>query len=130
MGWLWYKVHSGMLTAALFIVLLQNLLKGRRKPIFLVVEGLPAHKAKAVGQYVQTTRGRLELHCLPPYAPDRNPGEFVWSHLKQNGTRKKPLRKNEALRTRVEEDLAAMQMNRKLIRSFLQAPSVSYAAYP
>ena len=91
-----------MLTAALFIVMLQALLKGRQKPLLLVVDGLPAPKAKVVAKYVQSTKGRLELHFLPPYAPDLNPDEFVWSHLKPNGTSKKPLRKNEALRARVE----------------------------
>jgi len=128
-GAFWYKVYSGMLTAALFIVMLQDLLKGRQKPILLVVDGLPAHKAKAVAKYVQSTKGRLELHFLPPYAPDLNPDEFVWSHLKQNGTSKKPLRKNEALRERVEQDLAAIKANRKLVQSFFKAPSVSYANY-
>jgi len=39
------------------------------------------------------------------------------------------LRKNEALRQRVEEDLAAIKKDRSLVRSFFMAPSVSYASY-
>jgi transposase len=35
----------------------------------------------------------LELHFLPPYAPDLNPDEFVWQHAKTNGAAKKPLRR-------------------------------------
>jgi transposase len=128
-GAFWYKVYSGMLTAAFFIVMLKDLMKGRKKPVMLVVDGLPAHKAKSVAKYVQSTKGRLELHFLPPYAPDLNPDEFAWSHLKQNGTSKKPLRKNEALRQRVEEDLAEIKQDRGLVRSFFEAPSVSYAIY-
>jgi transposase len=69
-------------------------MQGRKKPVMLVVDGLPAHKAKSVAKHVQSTKGRLELHFLPPYAPDLNPDEFAWSPLKQNGTSKKPLRKN------------------------------------
>jgi transposase len=128
-GAFWYKVYSGMLGAALFIVMLKDLMKGRKNPVMLVVDGLPAHKAKSVAKYVQSTQGRLELHFLPPYAPDLNPDEFVWSHLKQNGTSKKPLRKNEALRQRVETDLAEIKQDRSLVRSFFKAPSVSYAIY-
>ena len=128
-GAFWYNVYSGSLTAVLFMVMLKDLLKGRKKPVMLVVDGLPVHKAKSVAQYVQSTKGRLELHFLPPYAPDLNPDEFAWSHLKQNGTSKKPLRKNEALRQRVEQDLAAIKSDQRLVRSFFKAPSVSYAIY-
>jgi transposase len=128
-GAFWYKVYSGTLTALFFIVMLKDLMKGRKKPVMLVVDGLPAHKAKSVAKYVQSTKGRLELHFLPPYAPDLNPDEFAWSHLKQNGTSKKPLRKNEALRQRVEQDLAEIKQDRKLVRSFFMAPTVSYAIY-
>jgi transposase len=128
-GAFWYKVYGGMLTAVLFIVMLKDLMKRRERPVMLVVDGLPIHKAKSVAKYVKSTKGRLELHFLPPYAPDLNPDEFAWSHLKQNGTSKKPLRKNEALRERVEKDLAAIKKDRALVRSFFQAPSVSYAIY-
>jgi len=128
-GAFWYNVYAGMLTAVLFTVMLKDLMKGRKKPVMLVVDGLPVHKAKSVAKYVRSTQGRLELHFLPPYAPDLNPDEFAWSYLKQNGTSKKPLRKNEALRQRVEQDLYAIKQDRSLVRSFFKAPSVSYAIY-
>src|SRR5271157_619393 len=128
-GAFWYNVYSGMLTAAIFVVMLTDLMKGRKKPVMLVIDGLPVHKAKSVAKYVQSTHGRLELHFLPPYAPELNPDEFAWSHLKQNGTSKKPLRKNEALRERLEQDLAEIKDDRSLVRSFFMAPSVSYTIY-
>ena len=128
-GAFWYNVYSGTLNAALFIVMLKDLMKGRKKRVMLIVDGLPGHKAKVVSKYVQSTEGRLELHFLPPYAPDLNPDEFVWSHMKKNGISKKPLRKNEALRERVTTDLAAIKQDRPLVRSFFMAPSVSYAIY-
>jgi transposase len=69
------------------------------------------------------------LHFLPPYAPDLNPDEFVWHHLKQNGTAKKPLKQNESLKQRVTDDLSAIQRNKPLVTSFFNAESVSYAIY-
>lgn len=66
----------------------------------------------------------LEIHFLPGYAPDLNPDEFVWNHLRQVGTAKKPLRKNESLRSRVEGDLSDIKANPALVRSFFRAPSV------
>jgi transposase len=92
-----------------------------------VVDGHPAHKANTVKRYVASLAGRLELHFLPPYAPDLNPDKFVWSHMKTNGVSKKPLKKNESLRKRVEQDLRKIQTNRKLVQSFFCAATVIYA---
>lgn len=50
--------------------------------MILAVEGLPAHKTASVGEYVASTNGKLTLHVLPGYAPDLNPDELVWSHVK------------------------------------------------
>jgi transposase len=67
-----------------------------------------------------------EGYFLPPYAPDLNPDEFVWAHMKTNGLSKKPLRKNESLKERVAGDLAVIKGNRQLVRSFFGAASVAY----
>ena len=94
----------------------------------MVLDGLAIHKAKTVMRYVDSLKGLLELHSLPPYCPDLNPDEFVWSHMKNNGVSKKPLKQNESLRKRVEEDLVKLHENADLVRSFFGAESVLYAA--
>jgi transposase len=128
-GGFWFNVYTGTLNAALFITFLGDLMKGRRRPLFLIVDGLPSHKAKSVVDYVQSLQGKLELHFLPPYAPDLNPDEFVWHHLKSNGTSKRPLRANESLKERVQTDLSAIKKDKTLLKSFFNAESVAYAIY-
>jgi transposase len=125
-GAFWYNVYTGRLNAASFIAFLEDFLRSRKRPVFLVVDGHPAHKAKIVAAFVQSQKGKLELHFLPGYAPDLNPDEFVWNHLRQKGTSKTPLRKNEALRDRVAADLAAIKNSKPLVRSFFRPKSVSY----
>jgi transposase len=39
-------------------------------------------RAKKTKAFVETLGGKLRLFSLPPYAPDRNPDELVWKHLK------------------------------------------------
>jgi transposase len=102
-------------------------MQGRSCKVFLVVDGHPAHKAHRVKAYLKSLQGRLELHFLPPYAPDLNPDEFVWSYLKTHGVSKKPLKQNESLRKRIEQDLAAIAKDPKLVRSFFCADTVVYA---
>ena len=126
-GEFWAATYTSKLNAELFVVFLGGFMRCQAGKVFLVVDGHPAHKAKLVQRYVQSLKGCLELHFLPPYAPDLNPDEFVWSYMKTNGVSKKPLKRNESLQRRIEEDLNAVQKNRKLVRSFFCAESVAYA---
>lgn len=127
-GAFWCQVYTERLNAALFARFLGEFVGTRPNPVYLVVDGHPAHKAQLVKDLVRDLKGKLELHFLPPYAPDLNPDEFVWSHMKTNGVSKKPLRKNESLKDRIHTDLAAIRANRRLVRSFFGAPSVAYAS--
>src|SRR6266581_4284336 len=123
-GAFWAATYTGKLNAETFVIFLRNFMKGRRTKVFLVVDGHPAHKAKVVKDYVIETKGRLELYFLPPYAPDLNPDEFVWNYMKNTGVSKKPLKKNEPLRERVEQDLADISLDAVLVASFFLAESV------
>lgn len=125
-GAFWYETYTERLNAGRFVELLRHFMRRRQHPVFLVLDGHPAHTAKVVAQYVQRLTGRLELHFLPGYAPELNPDEFVWNHLKRQGVSKTPLQRDECLRSRVESDLAAIQSRPALVRSFFHAPSVAY----
>lgn len=125
-GAFWFCVYEGALNGELFVELLKKMMHRRRKPVHLVLDSLPAHKRAIVSEYVASTEGRLTLHFLPGYAPDLNPDELVWSHVKRTGTARRPLQKGEKLREKVEEQLAQLQKLPSLIRSFFNAPSVAY----
>jgi transposase len=125
-GAFWFATYKGGMTAEMFVAMLQHIMRGRRKPLFLVLDSLPAHKAKKVRDYVESTNGKLELHFLPGYAPELNPDELVWNYVKRTGTAKSPLTSGESLEDRIEADLQAVRDNPALIRSFFKAPCVAY----
>jgi transposase len=125
-GAFWYDVYTAKFNAQMFISKLKAFMRNRKRPVFLVLDGHPAHRAKIVAAYVQSLKGRLELHFLPGYAPDLNPDEFVWNYLRQNGVTKTPLKQNEKLKDRVEKDLAQIKRSPRLVRSFFRAESVGY----
>lgn len=127
-GAFWFCTYAGALNAELFIELLGQMMRYRRKPVHLVLDSLPAHKKATVREYVVSTKGKLTLHFLPGYAPDLNPDEMVWSHVKSTGVARSPLRKGEKLRDKIEQQLAALRRMPALVRSFFQAPSVAYIA--
>ena len=109
------------------MTLLKKMMRGRKRPVHLVVDGLPAHKTLLVKAYVASTNGRLTLHFLPGYAPELNPDELVWSHMKRTGVARTPLRKGENLLDKVEAQLAEIRRLPALVRSFFKAPSITVA---
>jgi transposase len=127
-GGFWFAVYSGALDGQLFAQLLRQMMKGRRKPLHLVLDGLPAHKTKLVREYVDSLKGKLTLHFLPGYAPDLNLDELVWSHAKRTGVARGPLRAGEKLAERVHEQLQDIAARPQLVRSFFGHPSVAYIA--
>lgn len=127
-GAFWFQTYQGALNAELFVKLLQRMMRHRKKSVHLILDSLPAHKKASVRDYVQSIRGRLTLHFLPGYAPDLNPDELVWSHVKRTGTARRPLQAGEHLDERIHAELAAVKRNPKLVRSFFRAPSVAYIA--
>jgi len=125
-GAFWFATYQGGMTADLFIGMLELLMRRRRKPLFLVLDSLPAHKAKLVKAYVEAAKGRLELHFLPGYAPDLNPDELVWNYMKRTGAARRPLGAGESLQDTIEADMFAIKRNPALVRSFFGAPCVAY----
>ena len=75
---------------------------------------------------VASTEGRLTLHFLPGYAPELNPDELVWSHVKRTDVSRTPRRKGEKLSEKIESQLAAIKKMPSLIRAFFKTPSVAY----
>jgi transposase len=125
-GAFWYCTYQGGLNAELFVTLLRQMMRNRSKPVHLVVDGLPAHKTALVKAYVESTNGMLTLHILPGYAPELNPDELVWSHMKRTGVARSPLRRGEKLQEKIEAQLSAIKRLPRLVRSFFKAPSVAY----
>ena len=94
----------------------------------VIVDGHPVHKSRKVTEYIESLEGRLEIIFLPPYAPDLNPDELVWNQMRNIGTSKKPLKKGESLMNRAILDLESIKRNKKLVRSFFEEETVSFAA--
>src|SRR5262249_49974387 len=119
-GGFWFATYKGGMSADLFVAMLQLIMRHRRRPLFLILDSLPAHKAKVVLDYGGATKGRPKLFLLPGHAPEPNPDEPGWSHMKPTGTGKRPLAANESPQGRLESHLFNIQRNRALVRSFFR----------
>lgn len=72
---------NGSFDSARVAAFLRDLLKHLKGKIIVVWDNGPMHKGPAIRELLKRNP-RLTLEHLPPYAPELNPVEMLWSHLK------------------------------------------------
>ena len=125
-GELRFMTVEGRMNAGKFIGFLKRLLHNAKRPVFLIVDGHPSHRARKVFDFVQATKGKLRLFFLPPYSPELNPDELVWNHLKNHGVGKRIVKSRDELKRVVIGHLRFLQKTPDLIRAFFREPHVQY----
>jgi transposase len=128
-GKLRFMLTKGRVTATVFLEFLKRLLVNADRPIFLIVDGHPSHKAKLIQQFVASQQGKLELFFLPPYSPELNPDEYVWNHLKNTGLGRKSLSSPSELRSIVLSHLRKLQRLPQIIIGFFHSPTTCYTTH-
>jgi len=75
------RFHRGEVRTPQILVFLRHLLRHLRGKIVLIWDGLQAHRAKQVQEFVRQ-QTRLRVVRLPAYAPELNPVEGLWGWIK------------------------------------------------
>ena len=120
--------EKGGVNADVFIEFLKRLVAGATRPIFLIVDRGPAHRAKKTKAFVETLGEKLKLFYLPPYSPDRNPDELVWKHLKADTVGRMVTIGKADFKAKVISSMRSLQKRPEKIVAFYQKPSLRYAA--
>jgi transposase len=110
-----------------FVEFLRRLLHNSRRPIFLIVDGHPAHQAATVKRFLASSQGRLRLFYLPSYSPELNPEESVWRHLKTHNLGRARITGPDDLKRQALIVLRRLQRTPALVRASFQAPILRYA---
>lgn len=122
-----FMIIEGKFTTDVFIDFLKRLIHNYPRPVFLIVDGHPVHKAAVVLRFIAATEGKLQLFRLPPYSPELNPDEQVWNHLKNQGIGKQPVAGPDHLKRLILSHLRKIQKLPSLVRSFFGMPETVYA---
>ena len=117
---------EGKMNAGVFIEFLKRLLPGSTRPIFLIVDGHPVHKSRAVKEYVAKTEGRLRLFVLPPYSPHLNPDEWAWAWLKKHQLGRRTVGSKDEFTAMVKRQLRRLQKLPEVVRGFFRDPNLAY----
>jgi transposase len=119
--------RQGRVNASVFREFLKRLITGMDRKVLLIADGHPAHKANMVGKFVEENFDAIELFFLPQYAPELNPDELTWAHLKTR-IAKAMAKTKEELKLTVDSALHRLQKLPEIVASFVHAPSCRYAA--
>ncbi|PPQ34307.1 transposase [Rhodopila globiformis] len=122
------QLTEGALNVLIFLTFLRRLIKDAPCKVFLIVDNLRVHRAKAVAAWLEAHKDRIEVFYLPPYAPDYNPDEFMHNDLKQGLARRRIPKDRAALKAGLQSHMHSLQKRPAKVQAFFQAPTVRYAA--
>lgn len=126
-GKLHFRLVEGKVNAEAFISYCQALLDDNRgRPVFLIVDGHPSHRAKKTKEWVRSTGGKLRLFYLPGYSPQLNPDEWVWKNVKADRIGRAGVTSLEDLRHKAQSALERLANLPNLVRSFFSDPDLRY----
>jgi transposase len=125
-GGLRFAAYDGNLNGKVLIDFCRRLLHDASGPVFLVLDGHPVHRSTAVKQFAASTNGRLRLCFLPGYAPELNPDEWVWKHVKHDRIGRAGVTSPDDLKAKALAALHRLQRLPQLVRSFFRDPHLRY----
>lgn len=127
-GKLNFHVTDKTINSAEYIKFLEQILKGRQRPLILIADRASFHTSKLVRKFIAGHRHQLRLHCLPAYSPERNPDEHVWEEIKDKGLGRKAIKNKLDLKKKLYAALRSLQQKTARVISFFSLPETEYAA--
>ncbi len=80
----YFQLFDGAIKSPQVIEFLRHLLRHLPGRLLIVWDGAGIHRSRAVRDFIGTLGQRVHLEYLPAYAPELNPAEYIWGHLKQH----------------------------------------------
>ncbi len=107
------------------VAFLRQLLRHRRGHVVLLWDSANPHKGVLVQEFLRK-HPRLHTHRFPGYAPELNPDEFVWNHLKRTLANSNP-RDLCHLKEFLHPPLQRLRQSPKLLWSCIHASALPWA---
>jgi transposase len=122
---LYFRLHpSANINADRVVDFLGQLDRQIAEPVVLLWDRLNAHRAVRVQEFL-ARRPHLATEFFPPYAPELNPIEYVWSYLKRNPLANLAFFDVDALTATARRHSRSLQRQSDLLRSFVRHSPLS-----
>ena len=127
-GAMYFKVFTESFTTPVLLDFMNRLERQLKRPMVLICDGHPVHRAKAVKIWFEQNNGRITQEFLPPYSPELNPDEFLNQDVKTNAVRRRRPKTQQELLWSIRGYLQSTQRYPSIVRNYFLAPSVQYAS--
>jgi len=127
-GQLAFMVFKCRFTSQVMILFLGRLVRHAGRRVFLIVDGHPVHRAKAVAHWLAEHAEQIEMFFLPGYSPELNPDELLNNDVKSNAVGRQRAKDQAKLVGNVRSYLRSTQRQPEVVMSYFQEKHVRYAA--
>jgi transposase len=125
-GRVYTLVRQTSLTGVETVEFLWHLGRQIQEPVLLIWDRSPIHRQANVTEFVATVGAKgLRVELLPPYAPDLNPVEWLWRHLKEVEMANLTCLDLEELHQEFHQALGRIRGKPRLFPSFFEGAGLS-----
>ena len=118
-GELYTRIKVSSYKSIDIILFVKHLIHVVSNRLLIIWDGSPIHKSEAVQFFLcQRIAKHVQVERLPPYAPDLNPSEAVWNHLKNVDLKNLCCFNFEHLRRELAIAIVKLRSKPRLIQSF------------
>jgi transposase len=130
-GRIYTLVRQESLNGLHTIVFLKHLIRHLGPRLLVIWDGSPIHRRSAVKKFLTSTDGHgVHVESLPPYAPDLNPVEAAWQHLKHVELRNLSCLDLEELHMELHLAIGRLRQKCRLIQSFFGEAGLTIESFP
>lgn len=127
-GELAFTVYEGSLTVKRYLDFLGRLIGHYGRPVHLIVDGHPTHKAKTVKAWLAEHDGEITQYFLPGYSPELNPVEILNGDTKRHVAALAAPRNRKELGAMIRAHLHRRQKQPGIVAALFHKDEVRYAA--
>lgn len=127
-GHLQFMILENRFNSGEFLKFLKRMIRYSRHKIFFITDNHPAHKTKALNQWLLENKEKIEVFFIPPYSPELNAQEYLNQDVKTNIVgKKRPINKAQ-LKSNVQNFMNQRKKDKTAVKKYFHAKNVQYAA--
>ncbi len=110
-----FRLYDGSVKSEQIVEFLKALRAHLKRKLLIVWDGAAQHKSRLVREYLDSTKGAVQMALLPGYSPDLNPVEYLWAWLKRHALANFCPKSLNELKTTARDKLRSGQHRQSII---------------
>lgn len=121
-----FMMFDDNMTQQRLIEFMKRMIKDIEQKVYLILDNLRVHHGKLAQKWVVENSDRIEVHYLPPYAPEYNPDEYLNHALKRDVHTGINPRTKKDIKHKIQSFMRRLQHNIDRVKAFFRHPKMAY----